>query len=466
MKCDKKMSFQECELAILRHAVDKAETKIGKKMLHSPEIIEIISIVEEFLRKTGRVCYGGTAINNILPEEDQFYNKDIELPDYDFFSPSPMEDAKNLADLYYKKGFDEVEAKAGSHSGTFKVFVNFIPVADISLQVPELYKKIKKQARNVRGIYYTPPNYLRMLMYLELSRPGGDVSRWEKVLKRLTLLNKHFPLKGKDCDFVEIQRMFDPDTKIPESQTSKLFTLTRECLINQSVVFFGAMANKLFIRNLKKFRNYNMQKIPDFDVLSKDPENTAGVLKEYLIDNGIKGVSINKKDGVGEVVAPHYDVSVKGETMAFIYEPLACHSYNVVRLFGRTIKIATIDTMLSFYLAFLYLNRKYYDTQRILCMSHYLFAVQAKNRLKQKGILKRFSIDCYGEEKHTKEKIRSKKSELFKKLKDKRGSNEWDFYFLKYVPADRKAKRKTNKRKTKKKKSKRKRKTKKRNFFF
>ena len=99
MKCDNKMSFQECELAILRHAVDKAETKMGKKMLHSPEIIEIIDIVEEFLKKTGRVCYGGTAINNILPEEDQFYNKDIELPDYDFFSPTPMEDAKDLADL-------------------------------------------------------------------------------------------------------------------------------------------------------------------------------------------------------------------------------------------------------------------------------------------------------------------------------------------------------------------------------
>ncbi len=473
MKCEKKMSFQECELAILRHAVDKAETKMGKKMLHSPEIIEIIDIVEEFLKKTGRVCYGGTAINNILPEEDQFYNKDIELPDYDFFSPTPMEDAKNLADLYYKKGFEEVEAKAGSHSGTFKVFVNFIPVADISLQVPELYKKIKKQARNVRGIYYTPPNYLRMLMYLELSRPGGDVSRWEKVLKRLTLLNKHFPLKGKDCDFVEIQRMFDPATKIPESETSKLFTLTRDCLINQSVVFFGAMANKLFIRNLKKFKNYEMEKIPDFDVLSKDPENTATVLKEYLEDNGIKGVKIKKKEGVGEVVAPHYSVSVYGEVVAFIYEPLACHSYNIISLFDRSIKIATIDTMLSFYLAFLYLNRKYYDPQRILCMSHYLFAVQAKNRLKQKGILKRFSIDCYGEEKHTKEKIRAKKSELFKKLKNKRSSKEWNFHFLKYAPAEEKIKKlkkktrkKTRKTRKKPKKKTRKKRRKKKGFFF
>ena len=30
-------------------------------------------------------------------------------------------------------------------------------------------------------------------MFLELSRPMDDVSRWEKVLKRLTLLNLYNP---------------------------------------------------------------------------------------------------------------------------------------------------------------------------------------------------------------------------------------------------------------------------------
>ena len=72
--------------------------------------------------------------------------------------------------------------------GTFKVFVNFIPIADITYLVPELYRNIHKQSIQVANIYYTPPNYLRMAMYLELSRPDGDVSRWEKVLKRLTLI--------------------------------------------------------------------------------------------------------------------------------------------------------------------------------------------------------------------------------------------------------------------------------------
>ena len=126
MKCDKKMTFQECELTILRQAVDKIEKKTGRKMIKNPQIQEIIHIVETFLKLKKRVCYGGTAINNILPESDQFYDKNIELPDYDFFSPDPLNDAIYLADMYHKEGFEEVEAKSGAHAGTFKVFVNYI----------------------------------------------------------------------------------------------------------------------------------------------------------------------------------------------------------------------------------------------------------------------------------------------------------------------------------------------------
>ena len=53
---------------------------------------------------------------------------------------------------------------------------------------------------------------------------------------------------------------------------------------------------------------------------------------------------------------------------------------------------------------------------RILCMSEYLFDVQQKNRLSQKGLLKRFTIDCYGNQ-LTMEKMRAEKSERYKKLK-------------------------------------------------
>ena len=72
----KDLTFEDCELAILRMAIDKAEEKIGKRIVNSDEIRKIIIIVEDFIKKKNLICYGGTAINNILPSDDQFYNKE------------------------------------------------------------------------------------------------------------------------------------------------------------------------------------------------------------------------------------------------------------------------------------------------------------------------------------------------------------------------------------------------------
>ena len=66
-------------------------------------------MVENFLRRKTDLLWR-TAINNILPDNDKFYDRETELPDYDFFSMNAMED-EELADIYAREGFEEVEAK-------------------------------------------------------------------------------------------------------------------------------------------------------------------------------------------------------------------------------------------------------------------------------------------------------------------------------------------------------------------
>jgi len=426
----KGLTFSDCELAILRTAVDKAEERQGRKIANSPEVKRIISIVELFLRKKHLVCYGGLSINELLPKQDQFYNKDAEIPDYDFYSPNALNDAKELVDIYIQNGFQEVEAKSGQHHGTYKVYVNFIPVADISYLPKELFNAIKKESIKVAGIMYAPPNLLRMAMYLELSRPAGDVSRWEKVLKRLTLLNKHYPLKGKECNKIKFQRQMD-DVELSDT----IYDNVQHTLIDQGVVFFGGYALSMYSHYMPKDVERKLKKIPDFDVLSEEPMLTAQIVKERLSDIDVKNVKIIKRPGVGEIIAPHYEIKVDNDTIAFIYQPLACHSYNIIKEDGYDIKIATIDTMLSFWLAFLYANRPYYDKDRILCMSNYLFEVQEKNRLAQKGLLKRFSINCMGHQ-ETVEEMRAEKAEKFAEFKNNRNDPEYEEWFLRYRPLD------------------------------
>jgi len=256
-------------------------------------------------------------------------------------------------------------------------------------------------------------------------------------MKRLTLLNKNYPLKAIKCDLKIFQRSFEEENKKKEHD---LYTIVRDSFIDQSVIFFGGYASELYSKYMNKSQQKMFLKVPDFDVLSVDPMNTAVVLKERLHDLNIKNIKVIKKNGVGEIIAPHYEIRINNETVAFIYEPLACHSYNTIKIGKKIVKVATIDTMLSFFLAFIYADREYYDVNRILCMSQYLFDVQQKNRLEQKGLLKRFSINCYGKQ-HTLEEIRVEKSEKFEELKNKKNSKEYEEYFLRYVPADKKKQR-------------------------
>ena len=142
MNCAKTIENKEVEL--LRKNIKKIEINVGKKRIGTPIIKKIIIIMEQFIKEKKLISYGGTAVNNLLPFKYQFYNKNVEIPDYDMYSSNALNDAKELADIYYTKGFTNIEAKAGKHYGTYKVFVNFMPIADITQLDEELFLKLKK----------------------------------------------------------------------------------------------------------------------------------------------------------------------------------------------------------------------------------------------------------------------------------------------------------------------------------
>ena len=428
------MSEMEVErsLEILKNSQKEIEKNQGEKLVSNPTIQEIISIVEQFLKRKKLICYGGTAINNVLPEKDQFYDLKREIPDYDFFSPNSLDDAKELADIFYKKGFNDVEAKSGMHTGTYKVFVNFIGVADITFIEPELFKSLMREAVERNGILYTPINFLRMSMYLELSRPDGDVSRWEKVYKRLLLFNKNFPLKGDNC-------LKKAKGLAPSKKEEEIFEIVRDEAISEKLVFFGGYACALFSEHLKKDeRAILYSAVPSFDLLSENAKKSAHKLKDKLDKTGhFSRVIVEEKEDFGEHVSEHYEIVVDGRTVAFIYEPSpgACHNYNVIRIQGKDVNIATTDTILSFYLLFLYINRPYYDRDRLLCMSQYIYDLQYDNLTNNDGMFKRFSKPCIGKQVTLKD-IKDVKSHMFNKLKNKKGTREYDEWFLNYNPIE------------------------------
>ena len=256
------------------------------------------------------------------------------------------------------------------------------------------------------------------------------------------LLNKHYPINSKiSCDTVEFQRRMEltdiksiKDGTPVKGASEKIHTMVRDALANMGAVFFGGYACSLYSKYMPANQRRAIEKIPDFDVILEDIDRNALVIKEQLEAEFDEPVTLTIHGEIGELIPRHCEIKVGKNSVAFLYEPIACHNYNKIEIEGKTLNIATIDTMLTFYFGFLYTQKPYYHRDRILCMAMFLFNVQEKNKLNQEGVLKRFSIECYGKQPAL-EDIRAEKTAKFKELADKRGTREYDEWFLKYNPS-------------------------------
>jgi hypothetical protein len=425
-QCSAGMSFDECQLEVVRAAVAET-TKNAPGLVNAETMNNMTDIVEGFIIKKRLVCYGGTAINNILPRAAQFYDRTKDIPDYDFFSSNAIDDAKELADIYHKQGYSNVEAKAGVHHGTFKVFVNFVPMADVSFIHAELMARLRSEAVVVRGIYYCPPDYLRMNMYLELSRPAGDVSRWEKVALRLMLLDRYHPLKTEGACPVAGEGEHN-------SERDRVASIVQKTLMDEDAVFFGGFALDMFVKPdpgaVRPAARHG-----GFDVLHASPEKCAMVVSEQLQASKVTGVTTVAREEVGEIIPECHEVHVDGRAVAFIYKPDACRGYNELPYGDGTIRVATIDTMMTFFLAFFYTNDDAAVRQRVLCMAKQLFDLSV-SRIHDSGAMKRFAVKCYGPRIGLND-LRIIKSAKYKDLKARGVAvAEFDDWFLKYTPGE------------------------------
>ena len=180
---EKKLQPKEFVEKRLSSAIEKAEEIINFESSHNIELLQALNIVKQFIIRKKRVCYGGTAMNALLPKKDKFYDPNYDLPDYDFLTPNSDEDVKSLVADLKNAGFKDVFHRVGIHEGTKKILVNFVAVADITEMNKNLYTTFFNTSKVINKLHYTNENMLRMMMFLELSRPRGEVQRWEKVFE-------------------------------------------------------------------------------------------------------------------------------------------------------------------------------------------------------------------------------------------------------------------------------------------
>jgi hypothetical protein len=395
----------------IEKASEIAQKIIDKTAASDPQIISILNKVKEFIERNRVMCYGGTAINNLLSKKNQFYNPDVDIPDYDFFSETPQKHAKQLVDILVKEGITEVEAKPGVHLGTFKVFANYTGVADISLLDKEIFDKLWKESIIKDKIHYVPPNFLRMSVYLELSRPMGDVSRWKKVYSRLQKLNSEYPMVCPTSSKSVHEKSID----------KKIRVKIEKLLVDNEIVLLGFNASTLQ-------EGQHEWKLP-MDVLVI-PEKAKHIADQFvkIFGEGTKSESYDKYE---ELLPPQYDVVHGKELLVRVFETSACHSYHELQ---SGLHVASIPTLLNFFFAMLYADSEFLEhttRQRVVCTAQKL--VDMANGDKKRRFKLLTPITCIGKQKDLLD-MRRERAELYEDLSKDKKSAEFFKYFFTYNP--------------------------------
>ena len=396
----------------IAEAAKKAQEIIDKEEAGDPKLKKSLKVVREFIQTHPVICYGGTAINNLLPEKDKFYDPVTDIPDYDFFSKTPQVHSAKIADRLVDGGSGDVEVKPGVHLGTYKVFADFVGVADVSLMDPVIFDKIWKDTIVKKGVHYAPPNYLRMAVYLELSRPKGFVERWPKVYSRLQLLNKHYPMTCPK----------EVEDESESSMTHEIRKKVEDAIIKNQLVLLGFNASMIESGNNGKWM------LPlDVLCLPKDRVKVSSIFKSIFHGSA-------KKDypEYGELLPAHTDIDLD-KTVVRIYETQACHSYHQLK---NGLRIASIPTLLQFFLSVQYASKHFLEDipeQRFLCTAEHLVNLANRNEKRRNKLLT--PITCLGKQKSLLD-MRIEKTELWDKVKDKQTSRDFLQYFFSYKPSN------------------------------
>jgi len=336
--------------------------------------------IEAFIKKKNLIGYGGTAINHALPKESKFYQED-DIPDYDFFSTQPTEDIRELADLL-SPHFPNVEVKPAMFLGTYKLFVNYLPLVDMTHIDEELFHTLWADSFQKEGIHYVPYNYLRMSMYQELARPMGDISRWTKIFQRLSLLNKHHPFLIRNCNV-------KPNEKIPNSIVKGIHKRVKD------YVYLGDYAMYYWQELFPSKFQYAQQ-----DVIYILSETIDEIWKK------LKGLEIRFTFYENKLIKL-YEIYIDNYPVLYVILSDSCLNYNLYK--GH--KIATYDTTLYIYYALSLIRVKHLSKQKILSYCYLLLQIKEEHPL-----MRRFHMPCYGEQ-ITLEEIRQKREALYKKNK-------------------------------------------------
>ena len=281
--------FRQKDHSIIKENIYDIEEKAYDLFMrnhHQPSIKEykdVIKLIKEYIKKTNLIVYGGYAQNELILDknkDDGFY-REIDMPDFEIYSPDPIKHSVEMADLLYEKGYYNPKVDSAVHDGTYKIFCNLVNYSDISYMPVNIYNNCP--TIKLKGIRYTHPHFMMTDAYRVYSDLLTSNYRLVKTFNRMSKLFDYYPI-DEDLQYNQIKY------KLKNKDDVKEF-IRKKIIHNSKLIVIGHYAFNYYVKKTQ-LNNYVIEKYPYYELISIDYENDVKKIYKILKDK-YKKIEIN-----------------------------------------------------------------------------------------------------------------------------------------------------------------------------
>jgi len=354
----------------------------------------VMSEIKNYIKKKGFIIYGGYAQNSLIGvknKNDEFYDE-LSRNDIEIYSSDPIGDAIALTDLLHGLGYKHVECKEGGHNETYKLFVDFLNVADISFMDPYIYKNCPYIV--VNGLKMIHPHFMLVDAYRIYADPMTSYFILEKAFTRFGKVLKHYPF--------DMKAEFNKLSYKKNDETDKLLRFVRKHIIhNSKLIVIGHYAFNYLV---KKLDDKNVIDFNYIQLVSADFKNDFDKINKIIKDEYKNKAYYTRYNPFFQFYDEHVEFSYNGKVFLKLYgNNTRCivHNYSdKKRTYFATVLLTILYLLVDYNYAII--NRDKNEEMNYMSLIVRLFKIRnkyldSKNlSILDKSPFQEFTLKCTG----------------------------------------------------------------------
>jgi len=249
--------YREIDIQAITDKLDQIiddAINIKKKTLEPTidECFEVKEVIKDYIIKKKRIIYGGTAYNELIKQKnkaDAIY-KENDCKDIEFYTPKPIEDAMELANILHEKKFKYVQVRQAMHAETYTIFVNFEQYCDMSYIPNNIF--LNMPAITINGLMYADPTWILVDILRQYNDPITSYWRLkDKTFFRANVLLKNYPLDFK------IKKLEEDSIKHNNFKSE----IYKQISVFKSLIFVGSIGENYYLTRSSSINTSNLEVI-------------------------------------------------------------------------------------------------------------------------------------------------------------------------------------------------------------